>query len=269
MRLGVWTNRLHDIAYQKRVRAAFAAADDATLPVLVTLRSTQPLAPNATDASRDAALQTAGHEFAQAVLAFEHEFGRHMLAIELWNEPDLGKYWPTGNAAATFAPFMRAVCAQLGAQPHAVPIYGFGFSRAPVRGTPADALLRDATRGQPACVDAVSYHAYGMRPDAIRAAAREIRERYGVPAVITEWGVPSNGIVGADTAQASRISGFLATLPDTQTPLVSIYEWKDTISGANVRERSYGLVDASGAPKPSLEAARGVLQAPRPMSPAR
>ncbi|HEY3600071.1 MAG TPA: hypothetical protein VGL08_21450 [Paraburkholderia sp.] len=269
VRLGIWTNRLHDAAYRKRVRAAFTAADQSALPVLITLRSTQPLIGDTANPSRSAALEAAGKQFAESVLEVEREFGRQIIAIELWNEPDLDKYWPTGNASVTFAPFMGGVCAELAARPHAVPIYGFGFSRAPVRGTPSDTLLREVARAQPLCVDAISYHAYGMTPSAIRSAAQDIRARYGVPAVITEWGVPSAGIVGSEAEQARLIRYFLLAVQDVQTPLVSIYEWKDTLSGSNARERSFGLVDAAGNAKPSLEGARAVLPASLRKTPAR
>lgn len=44
------------------------------------------------------------------------------------------------------------------------------------------------------------------------------------------------------------------------TPLISIYEWQDTVNGKNARERNFGLVDASGTPKPALGAALEALR---------
>jgi hypothetical protein len=267
VRLGVWTNSLNDPQYLKQVAAAFAAADSAQLPVLVTLRSTTPLIPASTsDDSRDAALVAAAKSFATAVERIEQSYFGQILAIELWNEPDLDKYWPTGNVSETFGPFMREVCSQLGAQPKRLPIYGFGFSRAPSPGTLPDALLQDVTRDQPTCLDAVSYHAYGMTPDQMLAAEGDVRARYGVPAVVTEWGTPSFGTLGGALVQARAIGNFLAGLDSTQTPLASLYEWEDSANGANVRERSYGLVDASGQPKPALAAVQAALQ-PQPQPP--
>jgi hypothetical protein len=267
VRLGIWTNALHDEAYQARMRAAFIAAGNAGLPVLVTFRSTRPLAAQALqpspdiapDISPDASLGASARRFATALLDIAHEFRAQILAIELWNEPDLSKYWPTGSVETTFGPFMRAVCSQLAARPHEVPVYGFGLSRAPVRGTLADTLLQTAVNGTPGCIDAISYHAYGMTPEAIEAASREIRARYGMPAVITEWGVPSKGTLGGQAAQTRRVGDFLAALPDMKTPLVSIYEWKDTQTGANLRERNYGLVVTAEQPKPALRAVRDAL----------
>lgn len=266
VRFGVWVDRLDDVAYRDRVAGAFRIAASAGLPVLVTVRSTQPLIDIRTAAAdRPEALEAAGLRFAQAVEQLARTFGSGMLAIELWNEPDLEKYWPTGDVSSTFGPFMRAVCARLQTHPPGLPVIGFGFSRAPRPDSAQDALLRTATHGHASCVDAVSYHAYGMTAGAIREVARDIRKRYGMPAVITEWGVPSEGIAdgnGTD-AQARRVRTFLTTLDRNATPLVSLYEWKDTRSGTNSRERSYGLVSANGDPKPALAAARASLRTAR------
>ncbi|HEY4351903.1 MAG TPA: hypothetical protein VGN31_11785 [Paraburkholderia sp.] len=259
VRLGIWTNALHDKAYQARMRAAFDVAGNAGLPVVVTFRSTRPLSADAQQRRPDTSLDASARDFAAAVLDVAHEFRAQILAIELWNEPDLGKYWPTGDVATTFGPFMRTVCSYLAAQPHEVPVYGFGLSRAPAPGTLADSLLQATVGREPGCIDAISYHAYGMSPEAIEDASRNIRERYGMPAVITEWGVPSKGTLGGQNAQTRRVRDFLAALSGMRTPLVSIYEWKDTQTGTNLRERNYGLVVTAEQPKPALQAVRDAL----------
>lgn len=269
VRFGVWSDRWHDPAYRRKVSAAFAAAGSVDLPVLVTVRSTQRLASdNPMPASaNDASLEVAGARFALAVNEIEQTFGRQILAIELWNEPDLDKYWPTGNVTSTFGPFMRSVCAQLDRESHAVPVFGFGFSRAPHESNVPDSLLRDAMRDSPRCLDAVSYHAYGMSPKEIRDAATDIGSRYRLPAVITEWGVPSAGLLNGMERQGQRIGAFVGALNEMNTRLVSIYEWKDTSSGSKAREQSYGLVSASGAAKPALALVRNAIRA-LPDSPA-
>lgn len=253
VRFGVWSNYLHDPVYRKRVSAAFASADSAGLPVLVTMRSTQPL-------PGDLSLETAGEQFASSVNEIEQNFGPQILAIELWNEPDLGKYWPVGNVLSTFGPFMRGACSQLGIAKRAVPVFGFGFSRAPSQDSVPDSLLRTVMRESPTCLDAVSYHAYGTSPEEIRNIANDIKSRYGLPTVITEWGVPSDGTLGGIDGQANRIGSFVESMNRMNTELVSIYEWKDTLSGNNARERSYGLVSASGAPKAALAKIRNSIR---------
>jgi hypothetical protein len=268
VRFGVWADRMHDYAYQRQVASAFDAAKRVDLPVLVTIRSTQPLIVNLQDPTqRNTALNAAGLRFAANVEQIQREFASQILAVELWNEPDLDKYWPTGAVSVTFSAFMRGVCASPGLHHGHVPIVGFGFSRAPRPGSLPDALLRSVTRDGSPCLDAVSYHAYGMSVDAIREVARDVKARYGVPAIITEWGAPSGVAPGGTLAQARRVQTFVLALSHMETPLVSVYEWKDTRSGVNARERSFGLVDATGVPKPVLPVVRDALRR-QPSSPA-
>ncbi|SAL70452.1 Cellulase (glycosyl hydrolase family 5) [Caballeronia cordobensis] len=255
VRLGVWTDQLDNARYMRRVTAAFSIAARARLPVLLTIRSTVPQIA-AGDAS-PSYLQFVGRQFGARVQTIAQEYAQQLLGIELWNEPDLGRYWPTGDAATTFPPFMSGVCAQIKEPPLHVPVYGFGFSTAPVGDSTASRLLRAALDGSSRCLDAVSYHAYGMTPAQIRNAARELRNRYGLPAVITEWGVPSQGSATSSPAmQARRIGAFVASLDASldasSIPLFSIYEWKDTARAENARERSFGLVDTDSNAKAAL-----------------
>ncbi len=259
VRLGIWIDRLSDVAYQSRVKAAFANARAAGLPVLMTVRAVDSVSPAA--APTPAALEQAGAKFGAAAAALARSYASQLLAVELWNEPDLGKYWPTGNVEQNFVPYMRAACQQLGPRgQRPAPVIGFGFAHAPSPGSLADALLGQLATAAPDCLDAISYHAYGMTEQAIRATSKDAHARYRLPAVITEWGTPSLIVNGGDDAQADRLKAFLAELPSVGTPVVSIYEWKNTANGGNSRERNFGLVTSSGTDKPALNAARGELR---------
>jgi hypothetical protein len=97
-----------------------------------------------------------------------------------------------------------------------------------------------------------------MSESQIKAASRYIQSQYGLPALITEWGVSSGSKRGIN-GQAADIQSFLAQRNALKTPLVSIYEWQDTASGKNARERNFGLIDASGTTKPALQAASAAL----------
>ncbi|WP_341317175.1 glycosyl hydrolase [Paraburkholderia sp. IMGN_8] len=261
VRFGVWTDRLPDAAYQKRVAEAFSVARIAGLPVLLTVRSTTPvISAQTAPAARSKALAQAGTAFGRTVAALRHSYASQLLAIEIWNEPDLPKYWPTGDALATFSPYIRAACSQLQGTTARVPTFGFGFSRAPLSGSLPDALLQQVVSTAPGCIGAVSYHAYGMSADAIHNTMRSTRARYAMPAVVTEWGVPSIATTDGNEGQASRVRAFLNTLRSTGTPLVSIYEWKDTSSGSNNRERNFGLLTSEGEDKPSLGATSKALR---------
>ncbi|MCC8394819.1 cellulase family glycosylhydrolase [Paraburkholderia sp. MMS20-SJTR3] len=259
VRFGVWVDALRSADYRQRVVRAFASARAADLPVLLTVRSTRALMPAGLDRpAGEAHLRDAAAQLVQAVSELSRTYRAQMLAVELWNEPDLPAYWPTAQVDTTFPLYMNAVCAGLAANPVTVPVIGFGFSTAPVAGTAAEKLLRSVTAGSAHCLAAVSYHAYGMSVPQIQQAASEIRARYGVPALITEWGVSSGGSGGV-AAQSQRIGALLAKRNTLATPLISIYEWQDTATAKNARERNFGLVDPLGAAKPALGAAISAL----------
>ncbi|WP_144113305.1 beta-xylosidase [Paraburkholderia sp. BCC1886] len=263
VRFGVWVDAMNGAAgateYRRRVSRAFDAARQAGLPVLVTVRSTSPLARAASQgAARDAQLHDAAAQLTQVVSDLVTAHRRDLLAIELWNEPDLAAYWPTGALEATFPVYMNAVCDGLQGVRKRVPLIGFGFSRAPVEASSADRLLQ-SLHAPASCVDAVSYHAYGMSDPQIRRASAYVRARYGLPAVMTEWGASSGVDVGR-SVQAARIESFLEKRALLDTPLISLYEWQDTASGKNARERNFGLLDASGIDKPAMGAVTNAMR---------
>lgn len=260
VRFGVWVDAMQTAAYQKRVGAAFAAAQEAGLPVLVTVRSTISLVlPSSNGSARNAQLRDAAKQLTSVIGSVVSAYGNNVLAIELWNEPELTTYWPTGNADTTFPIYMQAVCAGLKTFHKSIPVVGFGFATVPAQGTQSDKLLESIRGSSAHCIDAVSYHAYGMNELQIQQASRYIRSRYGLPALITEWGISSGG-KGGLTGQAAHINSFLMGRQSLNTPLISIYEWQDTVNGKNARERNFGLLDALGARKPAFGAASIALR---------
>lgn len=261
VRLGVWTNSMRDPAYRRLVESAFANAQSVGLPVLTTVRSTVALATGArSDSERGAMLQLDATRMADVIAQLARQHAGNLLAVEIWNEPELPKYWPTGDVDVTFAPYMRAVCKRLSATRLSVPIIGFGFARPPIPAAMSYRLLQQLKPELARCVSAISYHAYGVAPMQIRDADNDIQGRFGLPAVVTEWGAPSLGSNGA-TSQATRLAAFLKSSGTMATALVSIYEWQDTVTGPSERERNFGLVDALGLKKPALGAVAGVLRA--------
>ena len=261
IRFGVWVNSMQSADYQKRVANAFAVAQEAGLPVLLTVRSTIPLARSfqSDEAARNAQLRDAAKQLIHIVSSLVGAYGNNVLAVELWNEPELPTYWPTGNVDTTFPVYMRTVCAGLKNVHALTPVIGFGLARAPVSGSRSDKLLQSLQSSSDHCIDAVSYHAYGMSEKQIQDASVYVLSRYGLPALITEWGV-SSGAKGGMTGQAATIQAFLMKRASMRTPLISIYEWQDTVDGKNARERNFGLVDASETPKPALAAALAALR---------
>jgi len=229
VRFGIWVNAMDEAAYRQNVADAFANARAAGLPVLATFRSTDALVSAGASASQQAEmLQAAGRALASTVLEVTNTSSNRLLAIELWNEPDIADFWPTGNVTQTFEPYMRAVCEALHAGSLHVPVIGFGLARPPELSATAAQLL-EQLEPLTSCLDAVSYHAYDMTQQQVEAAKTDIRSHYRLPAFITEWGWSSVGANGP-LLQAQEVASFLGWIRATGTPLVSIYEWKDAVS---------------------------------------
>lgn len=259
VRFGVWTNSLGGPAYQKQISDAFAAARSADLPVLMTVRSTKALT-SAPDNTSE--LVAAGESFASSVKALEKAYGTQLVAIEIWNEPDLAKYWPTRKLDTTFVPFMSALCKSMQDQPPSTPLIGFGFARPPSVGTTSALALNKIVGEYPRCLSAISYHPYGMSGEQIRKAQAFIQQNFRLPGVISEWGVPSLSSNGGIEAQASKISTFIADVKKLDIPLTSIYEWKNSETGSNDRERNFGFLTSDGQAKPAKMAVSTQLNPP-------
>lgn len=256
VRFGVWTNSLGGSAYQKQVSDAFAAARSSDLPVLLTVRSTKALT---TAPGNTSELAAAGENFASSVMSLEKAYGSQLVAIEIWNEPDLGTYWPTGSFDTTFVPFMSAVCNSLLQNPPTTPVVGFGFARPPSAGSASTVALNKIVSAYPKCLSAVSYHPYGMTSAQISNAQAFIAQNFHIPGVISEWGVSALMSNGGVDGQASKVSAFIADVKKQNIALASIYEWKNSDSGSDDREKNFGLLTSDGQPKPAKMAVRTQL----------
>lgn len=252
VRFGVWSDSLTAKAYQKQVSDAFAAAQSAGLPVLLTVRAIKPLTPTPDNVDE---LTKAGESFATALTGLEKTYSSQLVAIEIWNEPDLETYWPTRNFATTFVPFMTAVCKSLQATAQTTPVVGFGFARALTAGSASTVALNRIVSEYPKCLDAISYHPYGMTATQISNAQSFIQQNFHLPGVISEWGVSALSSNGGIDGQASKVSAFIVDVKKLNIPLTSIYEWRNSESGSNEREKNFGLLTTDGQPKPAKMAA--------------
>lgn len=255
VRFGIWTDSLGGSAYQKQISDAFAAAKSVGLPVLMTIRSTKAL----TASGNTRELAAAGAQFANSVVALEQSYSTQLVAIEIWNEPDLGKYWPTGHFEATFVPFMSAMCHSLEQKAPTTPLVGFGFAKAPSAGSASTVALNRIVSEYPKCLSAISYHPYGLSGAQIGNAQTFIQQNFHLPGVISEWGVSALSSNGGVEGQASKVSTFIADVKKLNIPLTSLYEWKNSDTGGNDRERNFGLLTADGQPKPAKLAAKALL----------
>jgi len=256
VRFGVWSDSLTAKAYQKQVSDAFAAAASAGLPVLLTVRAIKAL-----PATSPAELNAAGATFANAVTGLEKSWSSQLVAIEIWNEPDLETYWPTRNFDTTFVPFMAGMCKAFEGQPQTTPRVGFGFARPPSAGSASTVPLKSIVSDYPKCLNAVSYHPYGMTATQISNAQTFIQQNFNLPGVISEWGVSALASNGGPEGQATRINAFIADVKRLNIPLTSIYEWRNSDSGSNDREKNFGFLTSDGQPKPARLSVEGLLNA--------
>lgn len=256
VRFGVWSDSLTAKAYQKQVSDAFAAAASAGLPVLLTVRAIKAL-----PATSPAELNAAGATFANAVTGLEKSWSSQLVAIEIWNEPDLETYWPTRNFDTTFVPFMAGMCKAFEGQPQTTSRVGFGFARPPSAGSASTVALKSIVSDYPKCLNAVSYHPYGMTATQISNAQTFIQQNFNLPGVISEWGVSALASNGGPEGQATRINAFIADVKRLNIPLTSIYEWRNSDSGSNDREKNFGFLTSDGQPKPARLSVEGLLNA--------
>ncbi|WP_256810630.1 glycosyl hydrolase family 5 [Pseudomonas siliginis] len=256
VRFGVWSDSLTAKTYQKQVSDAFAAAASAGLPVLLTVRAIKAL-----PATSPEELNAAGGKFANTVTGLEKSWSSQLVAIEIWNEPDLQTYWPTRNFDTTFVPFMAGMCKAFEAQPQTTPRVGFGFARPPSAGSASTVALKSIVSEYPKCLNAVSYHPYGMTATQISNAQTFIQQNFNLPGVISEWGVSALASNGGPEGQATKINAFITDVKRLNIPLTSIYEWRNSDSGSNDREKNFGFLTSDGQPKPARLSVEGVLNA--------
>ncbi|MER2103090.1 MAG: glycosyl hydrolase family 5 [Pseudomonas atacamensis] len=256
VRFGVWSDSLTAKTYQKQVSDAFAAAASAGLPVLLTVRAIKAL-----PATSPEELNAAGAKFANTVTGLEKTWSSQLVAIEIWNEPDLETYWPTRNFDTTFVPFMAGMCKAFEGQPQTTPRVGFGFARPPSAGSASTVAMKSIVSEYPKCLNAVSYHPYGMTATQISNAQTFIQQNFNLPGVISEWGVSALASNGGPEGQATKINAFITDVKRLNIPLTSIYEWRNSDSGSNDREKNFGFLTSDGQPKPARLSVEGLLNA--------
>jgi hypothetical protein len=256
VRFGVWSDSLTAKTYQKQVSDAFAAASSAGLPVLLTVRAIKAL-----PATSPEELNAAGAKFANTVTGLEKTWSSQLVAIEIWNEPDLETYWPTRNFDTTFVPFMAGMCKAFEGQPQTTPRVGFGFARPPSAGSASTVAMKSIVSNYPKCLNAVSYHPYGMTATQISNAQTFIQQNFNLPGVISEWGVSALASNGGPDGQATKINAFITDVKRLNIPLTSIYEWRNSDSGSNDREKNFGFLTSDGQPKPARLSVEGLLNA--------
>lgn len=191
--------------------------------------------------------------------------GRPLRHVEIWNEPDNGRFWD-GTHQEFFDLFVSAATALKAAFPH-LSVGGPGFAPSGALAPQGQAMTRGllaaiAASGAP--LDFLSFHVYSNEPGVYREIVRFYRDELdtrgfgAVPLHITEWNTDTRS-VPASEALALRAGGRgAAILSSVQVVLqeegvVESYLYRGPDPSVTAPE-FYGVFFADGRAKPAARA---------------
>jgi Glycosyl hydrolase catalytic core len=192
-------------------------------------------------------------------------------AWQVWNEPSLPQYWPTGPNAAEYVRMLRVVGAALKQEDPDADIVTAGLPDSRL-GVPFDEYLPamyEAGAGK--AFDTLAVHPYASDAEGSLAAverARSIARAHSddSPIWVTEIGWASGGPPSAFTVgeqgQADRISRVVRLLTERRGSLglrgLVYYNWRDAVPYPPDFKDFFGLhtglLALDGRPKPALAA---------------
>jgi hypothetical protein len=191
-------------------------------------------------------------------------------AWQVWNEPSLPVYWPSGPDPAAYVRLLRAVGAAIKRVDGGARVVSAGLARSRL-GVPFERYLRGMyAAGAAGVVDVLAVHPFaadiGGVLDGVRTA-RAIAAAYGRPPAlwVTELGWASGGPPSAFTVgerrQARLVGRTLRALVRRRRALglhgVVYYDWRDARpypGGRDFFGLHAGLVRGDGSAKPALAA---------------
>lgn len=193
--------------------------------------------------------EVARSAFASFAAAAAREL-RGRVAFEIWNEPNLPKFWVGAPDAAAYVALARAAAAAIRREDPAAFILGPALGGASFDRDYLEATFR---HGLLDVVDAVSVHPYAAaQPEAARGLYAEIRgliARYAsgrsVPLVVSEWGYPASDV--GEERQADYLARALSVNQDSGITLTIWYNWQDPV----LPWSNFGLIDVNGRPRPA------------------
>jgi hypothetical protein len=222
-------------------------------------------------------------QWARYLRAFVKRYSDLIVAVEIWNEPNLKPFWPARVNPSYYARILRVSYPAVKAVRPDLPVL-FGGLAPLLRVDRARAVdyrrfLRRAYRaGARNHFDAIAFHPYAapfLRPDYLRrmrwliARLTEVAARHrdaGIPIWITEVGVPSADLTGDE--QAGRIAATLRTL--SRIPRLRAIILHRMFDDPSIPlEADFGLVRAERIAKPAFCAlarfGRGSCSPPLPI----
>lgn len=195
-------------------------------------------------------------------------------AYEIWNEPNLDRFWLGGNVSNFHDVLSRAVTKIKAADPNALVISGGLAPAVNSTGTtePLDFIgalyAQNALQG----VDGIGWHPYSF-PELPSGTSdwntfRKMDElkdlivdnNHAAQIWITEIGAPTGGDVGVgEAAQAAIIDdGLNLAAEDPLMGPVFVYTHKDLHLGEADMESWFGIYTSTGAPKPAVATIRAI-----------
>ena len=191
-----------------------------------------------------------------AFAAFSGAAARHFhgrAAWEIWNEPNVPRYWVGAPDASCYVALARDAAAAIRREDPSAWILGPALGGETFDRDYLEATFRLGLLG---IVDAVSIHPYSApHPEAavpIYADVRRMMKLHGaprrMPLVVSEWGYPSREPETA--AQADYIVRALTVNRSNGIPLTIWYCWQEPVLPWN----SFGLLDVHGRAKAAYQA---------------
>lgn len=204
-----------------------------------------------------------------AARTVEH-YGTDGIIWEIWNEPDLERFWKPKPDPEIYARLALAACHAIREVAPAAKVVGTGSADMPGKyGTLwpgfVGTVLKSPAFG---CFDALSLHAYRdgeAPPEKVLGAHENLKSfvkaftpkgRKIPPVLVSEWGFSLTEVSEEQQAQYLLRSFLLNSL--SGVPVSIWYEWRDSRLGDD-HEAHYGLLDYSGKEKASYRALKAFL----------
>lgn len=179
---------------------------------------------------------------------------------EIWNEPDLPRFWPPKAQASGFAALADITCQTMRSVVPQATIVGPALGRVPdARDGVTPAFLETfLASGAARCVNAVSVHPYrhgNENPEGVFGDYETLfllmaKHRVFVPIVNSEWGYTTTQVSLAEQ-EAFVLRARLIDMV-WGVPLSIWYEWRDSRPDPQDDEGHFGLARLAGPDKPAL-----------------
>lgn len=201
--------------------------------------------------------------FAAAVLRYRG----YNIIWEIWNEPDLARFWPVRPDAKAYSTLATEVCLRVrSVVPEAV-LVGPALGRIP---DPQDnvtpeylstVLLSKAAQ----CFDAISVHPYRHGAEEPEAVFRDYEQIHLMmaahknykPVVNTEWGYTTSQVSASQQAAYALRMRLIDMM--WNVPLSIWYEWRDSRVESSDPEGFFGLTRINGEDKPAMTAIAALM----------